>query len=54
MSYGATVVAPVDVSEGSKDTIAEQLKAQGLSLPGVSSIVLVAVAVVVVLLVWKS
>lgn len=50
--FGASLVAPVDPSTGSKDTIGDQLAAQGL--PGVSSFVLIAAAVVVVLLVWKS
>lgn len=51
-SFGASLIAPVDPSTGSKDTLGAQLGAQGL--PGLSSIVLVAAAVVVVLLVWKS
>ncbi len=53
-SFGVALIAPVAPSTGAKDDIGDQLKAQGLGLPSVGSLVLLAVAVVVVLVVWKS
>lgn len=54
--WGAQVIAPVLPSSGTKDTLGEHAKAQaaGLPLPSISSIVVLAVAAVVVLVVWKS
>lgn len=53
-AFGADVVAPLTPSTGAKDNLGDQLRAQGLQLPSISTIVLLAVAVIVAMLVWKS
>lgn len=54
-SFGATVVAPVAPSTGSGDTLAAQLKNQlGPLIPSATELVVIAVAVVVILVVWKA
>jgi hypothetical protein len=52
--FGVSLVAPLAPSTGAKDNIGDQLKAQGLSLPSTTSIVIIIAAVIGLLLVWKS
>lgn len=56
--FGASVVAPVTISSGSGDTLGNLLKNQtggiGSLLPSSTSIVVVIVAIIVALVVWKS
>lgn len=54
---GAETIAPVGPSSGSKDTLGaqlgEQAKGAGAFLPSLSSLVVVAVAVIAVVLIWR-
>jgi len=55
-SFGADVVAPVDPSTGSKDTLGHHIGDQAAGLPSISTgaIVTVAVAAIVVIVVWRQ
>ncbi len=57
-SFGANVIAPVTVSGGTHDTLGDLLKNQtsGITslLPSSTTLVVLAVAAVVVLVVWKT
>jgi hypothetical protein len=54
--FGADVVAPVDPSTGSKDTLGQHVGDQAKGLPSISTaaIITVAVAAVVVIVVWRK
>ncbi len=49
---GADLIAPVGPSSGAGDTIGKQLGAQGL--PSTTGLIVLAVAVIAVLIVWKT
>lgn len=49
--FGATLIAPVSPSAGAGDTLGAQLAAQGL--PGTGTLVILAVALIAVVLVWR-
>jgi len=51
-AFGASLIAPVGPSSGSKDTIGDQLSAQGL--PSKSTLIVLGIIAVVVLVLWKS
>ena len=57
-SFGADVVAPVDPSTGSKDTLGEHLRdqAEGATglFPSTGAIVAMAVGAIAVILVWRA
>jgi hypothetical protein len=52
--YGASLIGQVDPSAGAGDNVGAQLGAQGLALPSLTTIVVVAGLVIVALFVWKS
>jgi hypothetical protein len=53
-AFDANVIAPVGPSSGAKDNLGDQLAAQGLHLPSISTLVVLVVAVIVAVVVWKS
>lgn len=51
--FGAKLIAPVAPSTGSQDTLGAQLKAQGI-LPSTTGLILLAVAAIALIVVWKK
>lgn len=52
-AFGADIIGETAPSTGAKDNIGDQLAAQGLHLPSVSTVVIFAVVAIVAFVIWK-